>query len=178
MCVYAHLYGNWGMRERYPVCVRVWVRVCVCRVSGVNVQSGLIWQTNRPQGGWGIDLCLCVCLCVCVQQSKWKGRARESKQQRLILHDCTAASFCQTTVWHMHTHIHTQRYNSFLIFQELHPSKSKHTHIYPTKYIIQVINFTLYVYPELIQLIMITLVFSLNNINIQTLSPKTQVIYS
>lgn len=35
-----------------------------CAVSSVNVQSGLIWQTNRPQGGWGIDVCLFVRVCL------------------------------------------------------------------------------------------------------------------
>lgn len=65
--------SNWGMREGYHVCV------CTpdcCAVSGVNAQSGLIWQTNRPQGGWGIDVCLCVCLCVCLIEHGEEKRAQ------------------------------------------------------------------------------------------------------
>ena len=85
MCVRVCLCSNWGVREGYPVCVCVCVCVCVsvpdcCAVSGVNVQSGLIWQTNRPQGGWGIDVCLCVCVClyVCVSD-RAKGREKRKR---------------------------------------------------------------------------------------------------
>ncbi|KAK5608886.1 hypothetical protein CRENBAI_019062 [Crenichthys baileyi] len=46
----------WLSSVRMPGC---------CAVSGVNVQSGLIWQTNRPQGGWGINVCFFVSVRVC-----------------------------------------------------------------------------------------------------------------
>lgn len=77
------LYRKWGMSEGYPLCVPA--RVCVwcvpapdcCAVSGVNVQSRLIWQTNRPQGGWGIDVCVCVCLIE--QKEKGEGARASSR---------------------------------------------------------------------------------------------------
>lgn len=70
------------------MCMCVSVPDC-CAVSGVNVQSGLIWQTNRPQGGWGIDVCLCACLslrvCVClIEQKAEKKKKRKRAQEQAV----------------------------------------------------------------------------------------------
>lgn len=82
MCAGVCLCSNWGVREGYPVsvCVCMSVPDC-CAVSGVNVQSGLIWQTNRPQGGWGIDVCLCVCLSLCVCLIEQRGKRKRAREQ-------------------------------------------------------------------------------------------------
>lgn len=78
MCVRVHLWSNWGMREGYLMCVCVSVLDC-CAVSGVNVQSGLIWQTNRPQGGQGIDVCLWVCLFFMRVSDREKGKGKSAQ---------------------------------------------------------------------------------------------------
>lgn len=74
------LCSNWGVREGYSVCVCMSVPDC-CAVSGVNGQSGLIWQTNRLQGGWGIDVCVCLCLYLCVYLIEQREEKKERKQE-------------------------------------------------------------------------------------------------